>query len=249
MPPEKSGAPQDRGTYYYLDEPRSSLMESESNSTISYPIPHYRSLEDLHQSSTLPPRELPLQISPLIQRFGLALLLGSVGCGGAESVTPPSAAPQPLPAYRGQATTLFDDRIDPGAVGLADVASKPRTDPVLRARAQTAEVVARARVATVSVDSAAGKPIYRLSLDLAGGFLVRRGFTDDRVEISVRPDSPAFGVVKWLDTRLIGHTFIGFFHHYAGVEDVELKFHLSADNPEVLAAVREAVTLREISGK
>jgi hypothetical protein len=144
---------------------------------------------------------------------------------------------------------LFDDRIDPNAVGLADVQSRPRTDPVLRARAQAAEAVARVRVATVSVDSAAGKPVYRLSLDLSGGSIVRRGFNDEHAEIAVRPDSPAFGVVKWLDTRLIGRTFVAFFHRYAGREEVELKFHLSADDPEVLAAVREAATLREISGK
>ena len=134
-------------------------------------------------------------------------------------------------------------------MGLADVQNKPRTDPVLRARAQAAEVVARVRIATVTVDSAAGKPVYRLNLDLTGGSIVRRGFNDEHLEISVRPDSPAFGVVKWLDTRLIGRTFIGFFHRYAGPEEVELKFHLSADNPEVLATVRDAATLREISGK
>lgn len=184
-----------------------------------------------------------------VQRFGLALFLCGVGCGGTGTTAAPSAAPRDFPAYSGQATTLFDDRIDGNSVGLADVATKPRTDPVLRARAQTAEAVARARVATVSVDSTAGKPIYRLSLDLAGGFLVRRGFTDDRVEISVRPQSPAFGVVKWLDTRLIGRTFIGFFHRYAGAEDIEVKFHLSADDPDVLAAVREAAMLREMMGK
>jgi hypothetical protein len=151
--------------------------------------------------------------------------------------------------YQGQATTLFDDRIDPNAVGLADVASHPRSDPVLRARVQAAEAVARVRVATVSVDSAGGKPIYRLSLDLASDSIRRRGFNDVRVEIAVRPDSPAFGVVKWLDTRLIGRTFMGFFHRYAGAEDVELKFHLSADSPDVLMAVREAAALGEVSGK
>ena len=171
------------------------------------------------------------------------------GCGGAASSTGPNSQPQVFAPYQGQATTLFDDRIDPNAVGLADVQSKPRIDPVLRARAQAAEAVARARIATVTVDSAAGKPVYRLNLDLGGGSIVRRGFNDEHVEISVRPDSPAFGVVKWLDTRLIGRTFVAFFHRYAGPEEVMLKFHLSADDPEVLAAVREAATLREISGK
>jgi hypothetical protein len=144
---------------------------------------------------------------------------------------------------------LFDDLIEPSAVGLADVVSKPRTDPMLRARVQAAEAVARVRVATVSVDSAGGKPTYRLNLDLGGGAIVRRGFSEDRVEISVRSDSPAFGVVKWLDTRLIGRTFMGFFHRYAGTDDIELRFHLAPDSPDVYAAVREAAALSEVSGK
>jgi hypothetical protein len=176
----------------------------------------------------------------------LASLLAA--CGGSGSSARPGASPRNFPPYAGQATTLFDDRIDANAVGLADVASKPRTDPVLRARAQTAEAVARVRVATVSVDSAAGRPNYHLTLDLVGP-LVRRGFDDEHVEISVRPESPAFGVVKWLDARLIGRTFIGFFHRYAGAEDADIRFHLSADDAEVLAAVREAAVLSEISGK
>jgi hypothetical protein len=88
-----------------------------------------------------------------------------------------------------------------------------------------------------------------MNLDLTGGSIVRRGFDDEQIEIAVRWDSPAFGVVKWLDTKLIGRSFVAFFHRYAGPEEVELRFHLSADDPEVLAAVREAATLREISGK
>jgi hypothetical protein len=190
-----------------------------------------------------------LPILPFALRFALLFSFCTGACGSSETSTR-RTTPEKLLRYEGQATALFDDRIDANAVGLADVASKPRTDPVLRARTQNAEAVARVRVATVSVDVAAGKPLYRLTLDLAGGALVRRGFSDNRVEIAVRPDSPAFGVVKWLDTRLIGRTFIGFFHRFAGpAEEADLKFHLSADDPEVVAAVREAATLREISGK
>jgi hypothetical protein len=176
-------------------------------------------------------------------------MLLSVGCGGAASGPGPNAARKDFRPYQGQDARLFDDLIEPSAVGLADVASHPRTDPVLRARVQGAEAVARVRVATVSVDSVGGKPTYRLTLDLGGGWIVRRGFPDDRVEIAVRSDSPAFGVVKWLDTRLIGRTFVGFFHRYAGGEDIELRFHLSADAPDVLAAVHEAAALSEVSGK
>ena len=181
--------------------------------------------------------------------------MAAPGCG--SSGAPPSRL-EHFPPYRAEATRLFDDRIDPTAVGLADVATKPRSDPTLRARTYNAEAVARMRVATVTVDMAQGKPIYHLSLVFLDGALVRRGFSDNQVEISVRSDSPAFGVVKWLDTRLIGCTFIGFIHRFADAAadggplvepQVTVRFHLAADTPDVLAAVREAQTLGEVSSK
>jgi hypothetical protein len=42
---------------------------------------------------------------------------------------------------------------------------------------------------------------------------------------------------------------MGFFHRYAGADDIELRFHLAADSPDVYAAVREAAALSEVSGK
>ena len=67
------------------------------------------------------------------------------------------------------------------------------------------------------------------------------------VEIAVRDDSPAYGIVKWLDTKLIGHSFIGFFHRFAGNYEPQVRFHLSPDDPHVMAAVRDASALNELS--
>jgi hypothetical protein len=156
--------------------------------------------------------------------------------------------PQNLPVYAGNATQLFDDRIDPKAVGLADVAENPRTDPVLRARTQNAEIVARTRVSTVSVDTVGGKPVYRLRFTFAEPPVVARGFSGNQIEIAVHDASPAFGIVKWLDTKLIGYSFIGFFHRFAGNYEPEVRFHLSPDDPQVMAAVRDASALSELSG-
>jgi hypothetical protein len=176
----------------------------------------------------------------------LVAFLGNTACGGS---TGSSQTHQNFPPYTGNATQLFDDRIDPMAVGLADLAAKPGSDPVLRARTLQAEAVARARVSTFSVDTVAGIPVYRLSLAFVDRPFVRRGFQADRVEIAVHPDSPAFGVVKWLDAKLIGRTFVGFFHRFAGTEEPQIRFHLSADHPDVIAAVRDASALRELSTK
>jgi hypothetical protein len=154
----------------------------------------------------------------------------------------------PLSAYAGIDRQLFDDRIDPIAVGVADVTERPKDDPLLRKRAQRADAVARLKVSTVTVDAANGTPVYHVTLQFVGAPLAQHRSADGRVDLTVRSESPSFGIVKWLDARLIGRTFIGFVRQFAGAEEAELHFHLSADDPEVAAAVREATTLGELTG-
>jgi hypothetical protein len=179
-----------------------------------------------------------------LRGLGFLALLTTAACGGrAPGPAPP---PQNLPVYAGNATQLFDDRIDPTAVGLADVTENPRTDPMLRARTQNAEIAGRTRVSTVTVDSVAGKPVYRLRFTFVEPPVVARGFSGNQIEIAVREDSPAFGIVKWLDTKLIGLSFIGFFHRFAGAYEPEIRFHLSPDDARVMAAVRDSSALSEL---
>ena len=191
-----------------------------------------------------PPLRIQLDFSSL-RGLGFLAVLSVAACGG-RTAAAPAPAPQNLPVYAGNATQLFDDRIDPTAVGLADVTENPRTDPVLRARTQNAEVAGRTRVSTVTVDSSGGKPVYRLRFTFVEPPVVARGFSGKEIEVAVRDDSPAFGIVKWLDTKLIGHSFIGFFHRFAGNYEPEVRFHLSPDDAQVMAAVRDASALSEL---
>jgi hypothetical protein len=170
-----------------------------------------------------------------------------MACGAAHPTVAAPAAPSP--PYDAQAARLFDDRIDGNAVGLADVTDNPRSDPTFRARTQNADLVARLRVLTVTTDLIGGKPLYHVALGFVAPPLVQHDFREDHVEISVRSNSAAFGVVKWLDVGLIGHTFVGFFRRYSEGDDLAMRFHLAADTPSVLAAAREADMLRELSGK
>jgi hypothetical protein len=176
----------------------------------------------------------------------IALL--AAACGGAPTSAPPKVAQQ-YPSYDEQAARLFDDHIDGNAVGLADIADNPRADPIFRARTQSAELVARVRVLTVTTDLVGGKPLYRVNLGFVAPPLIRRGIDDDHLEIAVHSTSSAFGVVKWLDVALIGHTFVGFFRRYTQGDEPELRFHLAADTPIIVAAAREADMLGELSGK
>ena len=68
----------------------------------------------------------------------ILLVLAAFGCGpiGGQSGT------RPLPPYAGRAAELFDDTIEPAAVGLDfDKGYSPKQDPMLRERSQTSDAV------------------------------------------------------------------------------------------------------------
>jgi hypothetical protein len=194
------------------------------------------------------PRSRTEKLSFLVRTAARVSAVLWLGCAGGTTAAPPVHATPALPVYEGSLRELFDDGIDPSSVGLADVTYRPRADPALRNRTLKAEVVTRVRVSTVTVDVAAGQPVYHVQLSFVGTPFVQRGFPDATVSLSIRSDSPAFGVVKWLDTRLIGKTFIGFVRRFAGAEEPRISFHLSADSAEVVTAIQDAKTFAEAAG-
>jgi hypothetical protein len=191
---------------------------------------------------------LPALSLPAAALMALAAVV-SAGCGAAQAGpgTPSGAAP---PRWEGRAHELFDDNIDPASVGLSmDGGPAARSDPLIRERAQTADLVARLRVQTVTVDSVGEESTYHLGLEVGFPALATPKIPDRTVEVSIRSGSAAFGIARQFDARLRGRTFIGFVERFS-TEDGEavLHFHLSADTADVAAAVKEAVALREISG-
>jgi hypothetical protein len=179
-----------------------------------------------------------------LRAFALVVVFLSAGCAGPAQGSRP-VVPSSFPEYAGRAVELFDDKIDAEAVGLGTVDVQPRNDPVRHERVNQADAIARLRVSTVTVDMVAGQPLYHVSFVVVAS-LVNKDFSDNRIELSIGPSSPSFGIVKWLDTRIVGRTFIGFVRRFAGAEEPVIRFHLSADSPDVVAAVREATTLGDL---
>jgi len=188
---------------------------------------------------------LPLAV-PLTAVLTLGLAATTASCGPPDMIRTPAAG---LPRWEGRAVELFDDNIDPDAVGLTMEGLSPRSDIHLRARAQTADVVARLRVNTVTVDSVGDRQTYHIGVQVGVPTLTDAKLPDRSFELSVKSTSAAFGIVRSFDSRLKGHTFVGFIKRYTNDDgDSLIHWHLSADTAEVAAAVKEAVVLREISG-
>jgi hypothetical protein len=168
-------------------------------------------------------------------------------CGG---TSPGAQTPsRPLPAYSGHATELFDDAIEPKAVGLElEQTISAKSDPRFRERSQVSDVVVRARVSTVTgkvegVDTSY-QVGFRVLSTLAGKHPVGEEFS-----VHFDKNSPSSGILKSFEGRLVGKTMVVFVRAFVRPDaDQELHVHAAADNKDVTDAVREAVILEELGG-
>lgn len=190
----------------------------------------------------------PATLSSVLLAVALGAGAGAAGCGPARPAEDSGEPRERLPAWDEHAREVFDDNIDPAAVGLTLEGPSPRSDRYLRERAQTAEVVARVRVSTVTVDSIGDESTYHLGIQIGYPPLATPKVPDRTFELIIRPRSRAAGIARAFDSRLRGLTFIGFVRRFDGEGgEPEIHWHLSPDTAEIAAAVQEAVALGELS--
>ncbi len=174
--------------------------------------------------------------------FWLALCIILPSCGGPDANSPS----RPLPAWEGHQTDLFDDAIDPRAVGLnLDEGRTPQTDAAVRERTQVGDAVVRARVQTVTQKRTSEDIEFQLGLQVIeklGG----EHTPPDEFVVPIGKSSPSAGIVRSLDARLGGKTFVVFLREFKG-PDGEPRYyaHFSADTKDVVLAVKDAMALSE----
>lgn len=169
--------------------------------------------------------------------FALAAFVS--GCG------PSTPALRPLPAYSGRMAALFDDGIDATAVGLTGdrKAYQPKYDPDFRERAQTADGVVVVKVTTVSAKAESSGTSYVLGCHvekkLAGAHPPA-----DTFELHVASGGPASGILKNLDSKVVGMRFVAFVRAFVRPDgDAETHFHFAADSKDVSEASTDATTI------
>ncbi len=182
--------------------------------------------------------------TPFLAVFLGTALAFAAGCGADRRANVPTRS---LPTYAGKAAGLFDDNVEPAAVGLDfDKGYAPRTDPVLRERAQTSDAVLRVRVSTVTAKKDGPSLSYELELHtmekIAGA---NPPPTDFRVRIEKTSES--LGMMKNFESRLVGYSFVAFVREFLRADgDREVHFHLAPDTKDVKLAVGEALVLGEV---
>ncbi len=187
----------------------------------------------------------------MVRRVISAIALSALAAGGCRP-TRESDAPahvmSDFPAWTGREQSLYDDGIDPGAVGVTMDPPPTRFDIMLRDRARTGDLVAVVRVETVTVETVGEEKRYHIGLSLAEPPLADPKITDQTMDILVVPTMRAWGIVKSLDVGLSGKRFTGFFRRFAGeLGEPVVHWHLSSASKETVDLVREAALLRSLS--
>ena len=173
----------------------------------------------------------------------LACVLG-LGCGSSRDANAPGRA---VPPWAGHQVEVFDDTIEPAAVGLdLDKGYMPRGDPMLRERAQLADAVVRVKVTTVTAKTDGPDSIYQLGLNTTEK-LSGKNPPPAQFNLAIGKASESHGIMRSFDSRLVGKDFIAFVREFARPDgERELHFHLAPDSKDVKAAVGDAVLLGEL---
>lgn len=183
-------------------------------------------------------------MSRLVRSLSALALAFAAACGSARE---PNAPSRPLPGWSGHSVEVFDDSIEPAAVGLDfDRGYSARGDTMLRERAQLADAVLRVRVTTVTAKTDGPDAVYQLGLStvekLAGEHPPPGQFS-----VTIGKSSESHGIMKSFESRLVGHPFVVFVREFVRPDgDRELHFHLAPDSKDVKLAVGDAVLLGEL---
>ena len=187
--------------------------------------------------------------SPFARLVSLGSFVAAVACTAVTGcATPAVEAPtEPLPPYMGEATERFDDAIDPHAVGL-ELSSRvdPKNDPRVSARAKASDVVLRAHIQTVTGEAGSGSRSYQIDFKTVERIAGKRPVGDE-FRLHVEKTSPSIGIVRSMEGQLVGKTLVIYVKAFARPDGQrDLHFHASADEKELIDAIKNLVLLDEL---
>jgi len=112
-------------------------------------------------------------------------------------------------------------------------------DPLLAPRVDTAELVARVRIQTVTIDVVGAIRRYTLSVQVGRPPLVQPKIDETSFDVEVGPEQLAYGVAERFGTELRGRTFVALVRRFAAPRGLAYHFHFTADVAEVHEAIRQ----------
>jgi hypothetical protein len=183
-------------------------------------------------------------------RPSITVLAASVaailGCGAGGITQRPAGS---LPTYDGHAARLFDDTIEPRAMGYElDRTPPPMNDALLRERAQVGDAVVRARVTTITSkeeDKGRSWQVGFHTIERLGG----SGPLPIDFVAQIDSNGASAGIMRSFGGRLIGAIFVVFAREFArpnGLGDTDLHVHVVQDDKADVTAVHSAFTADKV---
>jgi hypothetical protein len=173
-----------------------------------------------------------------------ALVAAPAACGAGSA-----GRARPLTPYEGHAAELFDDAIDPRAVGYElNRAPPPMNDTLFRERAQVSDAVVRCRVTTITSKEEDRGRSWQLgfqAIERLGG----TGPLANDFSVHMDPHGASAGIMRTFGGQLIGATFVCFIREFArpgAPGESDLHFHITPDGKADVAAVHAAFTRDQV---
>ena len=174
------------------------------------------------------------------------LTAGSVSCGPPRSAN--EIQIEKLPEYTGGSLKLFNDSIEPSALGLSLERVSFKGDALFRERVQQADVVSEVLITTVTVGKTDEKSVYFLQFEPQQSY-TKAGLANDMLELRVADGEGAYPLLNMIQSRARGRKFIGMWKRFRQGNVATLHWYFAPDNEDTVAAVKEALTLRELTEK
>lgn len=174
------------------------------------------------------------------------LTVGSAGCGPARSAN--EIQIDKLPEYTGAAAKLFNDSIEPSALGLSLEKVTFKNDAHFRERVQQADVVSEVEITTVTVGKTDEKSVYFLQFEPQQGY-TKLGLASDMLELRVADGEGAYPLINMIQARARGRKLIGMWKRFREGNAATLHWYFAPDNEDTVSATKEALTLRELTEK
>ena len=176
-----------------------------------------------------------------------SLLAPATGCGAPQSKDSTLSRGAQLTVWEGHLAALFDDSIDPSAVGFGSTSATTGGEGALLERTEEAEFIVHVKVETVATEGPANAPRYLLTLRVIGDPIAGPRPSEDRLNIVIEPQNRSYGIAKARDLQLSGTAFIAFLRHFQDGQGSKLHWHLARDGEDVLATVKKGLVISELS--
>ena len=164
-----------------------------------------------------------------------------------KPLPPPTAsAPRSNAPWEGRLKNLFDDSVDPSAVGLAGT-SASNAGGAVAARAEEADFIVHVRVGTITTEGSGNAMRYLITLRVVGDPVAGPRPPSDTIQITVAKINPTFGIVQAKDLALAGKHFIAFLREFDQNDTTVVHWHLARDAQDVVDAARKGAVLSELS--